>query len=136
MKAIVVERYGDPSVLRLVDAAPPRPGPGEVIVRVRMTNVNFRDEQERRGRYAARTTLPQVPGLEGSGTIAAPGAGVVGLAVGQRVAAFAARGAHAESKAVSAALTYALSGDVGRGVEPEQLSAACGVSCDASRTGR
>ena len=112
MKAIVVERYGDPSVLQLADVAPPLAGPGEVIVRVRSTNVNFRDVQERRGSYAARTTLPLVPGLEGSGTIAALGDGVTGLAVGQRVVAFAARGSYAELMPASAVLTYALPDDV------------------------
>ena len=82
MRAVVVDRYGPPSVLRVVEADDPKPAADEVLVRVRLTNVNFRDVQERRGSYAARTRLPLVPGLEASGTIAALGADVTGFEVG------------------------------------------------------
>ena len=108
MRAVVVDRYGPPSVLRVVEADDPKPAADEVLVRVRLTNVNFRDVQERRGSYAARTRLPLVPGLEASGTIAALGADVTGFEVGQRVIAFAARGSYAELMPARAALTYPL----------------------------
>lgn len=113
MRAVVVERYGDPSVLRLAEVEAPRPAADEVLVRVRLTNVNFRDVQERRGSYAARTRLPLVPGLEASGTIAGVGDGVTGFATGQRVVAFAARGSYAELMAAKASLTYALPDGLG-----------------------
>jgi NADPH:quinone reductase len=112
MQAITVVGFGDPSVLALTEADDPRPAPGEVLVRVRLTNVNFRDVQERRGSYAAAKAPPFVPGLEASGTIAALGDGVVGFEVGQRVVAFASRGSYATLMPAAAALTYALPDDV------------------------
>jgi len=118
VRAVVVERYGDPSMLRLVEIDDPQPAADEVLVRVRLTNVNFRDVQERRGSYAARTRLPLVPGLEASGTVAAVGEAVTGFEIGQAVVAFAARGSYAELMPAKASLTYALPD----GVDDEQVA--------------
>jgi NADPH:quinone reductase len=108
MQAIVVPRFGDPSVLALAELADPRPAPGEVLVRVRLTNVNFRDVQERRGGHGVAKSPPFVPGLEASGTVAGLGDGVRGFEVGQRVVAFAARGSYAALMPAAAVLTYPL----------------------------
>ena len=87
MRAIYVTRHGPPEVLELMEAPIPEPGPGQVRIRLAATTVNFADIQARRGRSAASTSFPFIPGLEGAGTIDAVGPGIQGLAGGQRVAA-------------------------------------------------
>lgn len=76
MRAIQIERFGGPDVLRVVDMPTPAPGPGQVRVRVRCTGVNPVDIQTRRGDYAANVTLPMRLGLDIAGTIDAVGPGV------------------------------------------------------------
>ncbi|MDE2562683.1 MAG: NAD(P)-dependent alcohol dehydrogenase [Sphingomonadales bacterium] len=73
--------------LHMVDAAQPAPAPGEVLVRVRACSLNFRDQIIPLGRYmGGAVDRDQVPLSDGAGEIAALGAGVTGLAVGDRVA--------------------------------------------------
>ena len=57
MKRVVVDHYGGPEVLRVVEEDDPRPGPGEVRVRVLAAGVSFTDAQLRAGTYipAARS---------------------------------------------------------------------------------
>ena len=84
MKAIVYRDTGGPDVLRLVDRDPPRPGPGEVRVRVAVSGVNPADWQARSG--AGPKGFPEVtPHLDGAGVIDAVGDGVDQGRVGQRV---------------------------------------------------
>ncbi len=85
MKAIQIGRTGGPEVLEVVDLPMPEPGPGEVLVRTRAIGVNFFDLLIRTGRYRWMPKLPFVPGNETSGQIAATGAGVAKLRVGQKV---------------------------------------------------
>ncbi|WP_290052169.1 quinone oxidoreductase family protein [Amycolatopsis solani] len=80
MKAMVVSEAGGPEVLRLQERQAPRPGPGEVLVDVRVAGVNFFDVGVRRARLA------EVPGMEGAGVVAAVGEGVDEFAPGDRVA--------------------------------------------------
>ncbi|HEX6341971.1 quinone oxidoreductase [Umezawaea sp.] len=80
MRAIVIDEPGGPDVLRPRERPAPRPGPGEVLVDVRVAGVNFFDTAIR------RDGLAEVPGAEGSGVVAETGDGVHGFAVGQRVA--------------------------------------------------
>ncbi len=100
MKAIQVERFGGPSELRLVDAAKPQPGPGEVLVRLSCAGVNYIDVYMRNGSYAHshtyKTPLPMTIGMEGAGTVAQLGAGVDGFKVGEPVAYCLSRGSYAE----------------------------------------
>lgn len=83
MRAVVVEQYGGPEVLTVVDRPVPEPGPGEALVRVGAAGVNFIDIYQRSGTY--RMDLPFVAGSEGAGTVEAVGAGVDPGLVGQRV---------------------------------------------------
>ncbi|MDH5676958.1 MAG: alcohol dehydrogenase catalytic domain-containing protein [Myxococcales bacterium] len=83
-EAIVVSRHGGSEVLELQAREAGQPGPGQVRVRVAAAGVNFIDVYFRTGTYPSR--LPYVPGLEGAGTVEELGAGVEGLAVGDRVA--------------------------------------------------
>jgi NADPH:quinone reductase-like Zn-dependent oxidoreductase len=75
---------------RLVEVATPRPGPGQILVRVEATGVNFSDIMRRRGdTYPVATTFPFVPGGEVAGTVVAHGEGVTSPAIGARVFALA-----------------------------------------------
>ena len=87
MRAIRFHRLGGPEVMQLEDVAEPVPGPGEVLLAVRAVGVNFADTHFRKGEYFIRPQFPQVPGMEAAGEIVAIGAGVTGLAVGDRVMA-------------------------------------------------
>src|SRR5207245_770888 len=62
MKAIRVHKFGGPEVLQLDDVPDPKPGPGQVVVRIRAAGVNPVDTYIRSGRYAMLPTLPYVPG--------------------------------------------------------------------------
>jgi NADPH2:quinone reductase len=70
----------------------PRPGPGEVTIDVAYAGINFLDVMARRGDAGYVDAWPYAPGLEVSGAVREIGPDVTGLAVGQRVAAFTARG--------------------------------------------
>ncbi|MFE1166020.1 quinone oxidoreductase family protein [Nocardiopsis sp. NPDC058789] len=102
MRAIVIEEYGGPEVLRLTEAESPTPGPGEALVDVEARGVNFIDVYQRSGAY--RVPLPYVPGMEAAGTVSALGEGVTDLRVGQRVAWAMAPGGYADQAVVRASL--------------------------------
>lgn len=85
MQAVHVTAHGDPSVLALVDLPDPVPAPGEVLVRVLAVSVNHLDLFVRRGMPGFPIPFPRIPGCDGVGEVAALGAGVVDLAVGQKV---------------------------------------------------
>jgi len=94
MKAIRVHTPGGPEALRLEDVPEPQPAPGEVVVRMEATGVNFVEVYQRKGQYPLQT--PFTPGAEGAGTIVAVGEGVTGLRVGERVASETLKGTYAE----------------------------------------
>jgi NADPH:quinone reductase len=94
MRAIRVEMYGSPDVLQVGDLEPPHPGPGQVLVYVAASGVNYVDTYQRSGTY--QIPLPFVPGVEGAGTVAALGDDVTDLKVGDRVGWVAAPGSYAE----------------------------------------
>lgn len=87
MQAIVIREYGPAGVLGLERVPRPVPGPGELLVRVHAAGVNPVDAAIRGGYLAERlgTTLPYVPGLDLSGTIAASGGDTPGFALGEAV---------------------------------------------------
>jgi NADPH:quinone reductase len=87
VRAIRIDEWGGPEVLRLVEDAPePRPGPGETLIAVSRAGVNFADTHARENSYVARYELPLIPGAEVAGT--APD--------GRRVAAIVGTGGYAE----------------------------------------
>ncbi len=86
MRTVLTMAHGGLEVLRLVDDQPePVADPGEVIVAVAATAVNFHDIFTRRGMPGIRIPLPVVTGSDVAGTIAALGQGVAGWSVGNRV---------------------------------------------------
>ncbi|MDM0032399.1 NADP-dependent oxidoreductase [Variovorax sp. J22P271] len=87
MKAMQIHEYGDPEVLRVVEIAPPVPGPGQVLVRVRAAGVNPFDAKIRSGWLQAffPLSLPQTMGGDFAGTVAALGEGAKGFDEGDRV---------------------------------------------------
>jgi NADPH2:quinone reductase len=94
MKAVVFERFGEPSeVLQVRDVPEPRPGPGEVRVRMIASPVNPSDLLVVRGRYGVLPRLPATPGFEGVGVVDKAGPGLLGrLVLGKRVAAINSNG--------------------------------------------
>ena len=91
MKAAVFDRFGDPAeVLQVRDVPEPRPGRGQVRVRMRLSPVNPSDLLTVRGEYGKRPKLPATPGYEGVGVVEEAGPGLLklirGLKPGRRVA--------------------------------------------------
>jgi NADPH:quinone reductase len=107
MRAVIVEEFGGPEVLHLVDVPEPQPTPGEVTIDVAYAGVNFAEIQARKVGYRV-DGLPFVPGLEVSGRVRAVGEGVTGLRVGQPVAAILDGGGYADVVRASADRTFAL----------------------------
>src|SRR6266496_550109 len=101
MKRVVVDRYGGPEVLRMVEEEDPRPGPGEVRVRVLAAGVSFTDSQLRAGTYIPGGPKPPfTPGYELVGVVEELGPGCSRLHVGDRIGALTVWGADAESVCV------------------------------------
>ena len=91
MKAIQIEEFGGPEVLRHVEVPDPSPKLSEVVVNVKRSGVNFADTHASRNDYLAEQTLPLIPGAEISGQ----------LSDGRRVAALLGSGGYAEKVAVA-----------------------------------
>ena len=85
MRAIVANAIGSPEDLTIEDLPDPAPGPGEVLVDMKATAVNFPDLLVIEGKYQIIPPHPFVPGKEGAGTVSAVGEGVKALSVGDRV---------------------------------------------------
>jgi NADPH2:quinone reductase len=100
MKAIQVEKTGGPEVLKLVEVPTPKPKPGEAVLQLKASGVNFIDVYLREGRYPA--PLPFIDGQEGAGLVTEVGAEVTSLKPGDRVAYASVLGSYAEYAAVPA----------------------------------
>ena len=85
MRQIWISRTGGPEVLQVREAKDPEATAGQVRVRVKAAGINFADLMARVGLYPDAPKLPCVVGYEVSGVIDQLGAGVTGLAVGDRV---------------------------------------------------
>jgi NADPH2:quinone reductase len=101
-RRIRVHEHGGPDVLRLEAYEPPRPGPGEVLVRQTAVGLNFIDVYFRTGFYPPAGGLPFTPGIEAAGVVEAVGEGITEVHVGQRVAYAASPGAYADARTVPA----------------------------------
>lgn len=94
MRVIHVKTPGGPEQMELVEVPTPRPGPGEALVRLVASGVNFIDVYFRTGAYKA--DLPVALGSEGAGTVEAVGSEVTDVAPGDRVAYAMVRGSYAD----------------------------------------
>ena len=90
MRAIQIDRYGGPEVLIRRELPIPSAGPGEVLIRLKYSGINFMDIHTRQGKYANSLTyhvsVPTTLGVEGSGYIESLGPGVENFRPGERVA--------------------------------------------------
>src|SRR5512142_291142 len=96
MKRVLVDSYGGPEVLKVVEDVDPRPDRGEVRVRVLAAGVSLTDAQLRAGTYLGVPRPPFTPGYEVVGVVDELGPGCSRLHEGQRVAALTAYGGYAE----------------------------------------
>ncbi len=86
MKAWQLTASTGADALRLTQLSKPHPGPGQVLVRVRATSLNYRDLMVASGRYGPGVPLPLIPLSDGAGEVAAVGEGVARWKAGDRVA--------------------------------------------------
>jgi NADPH2:quinone reductase len=108
----VLDAFGGPEVLRLVEWATRAPSAGEVLVDVEVAGVNFADTMIRRGEYLHNQPLSMAPGCEVVGRVALAGASS-GRAPGVRVAAWVeSGGAYANRVIVPAHRTYEVPHDL------------------------
>ena len=100
MKAVVYEKPGDESVLKIGEVADPKAGPGQLLIRVKYAGLNRADLMQRQGFYPPPPGASEIIGMECAGEVAAVGAGVSGWRVGERAMALLAGGGYAELAAV------------------------------------
>ncbi len=120
MKAIRVEEFGEPGVMKLVEVPMLEPGPGQLLVRLHAVGVNPVETYIRAGIYARKPALPFTPGNDGAGVVEKIGEGVSEFRPGDRVyLAGSSSGTYAE---------YALSGVAQVHRLPEKVSFAQGAA--------
>jgi NADPH2:quinone reductase len=97
MKAVILEAYGPPENLKLVEVPIPEPKDDEVLIKVQAASVIFADSMVRRGVYIRQLASPPfIPGREVTGTIEKGGTGVKNIKLGTKVAATVLTGGYAE----------------------------------------
>ena len=102
MRAVEITKPGGPEVLELAERPTPKPGPGEVLVRVQAAGVNRPDLMQRQGNYPPPPGASEIPGLELAGRVAKLGEGAEGWREGDSVCALVSGGGYAEYAAVPA----------------------------------
>lgn len=104
MTFIRADGDGGPEVLKAARGPLPQPGEGEVLIEVAAAGVNRPDVMQRKGMYPPPPGASEILGLEVSGRVAALGAGVEGLKVGDEVCALLTGGGYAEYAVAPAAV--------------------------------
>jgi propanol-preferring alcohol dehydrogenase len=84
MRAAVVHSFAKP--LQLEDVPKPKPGPGELVVKIETSGLCHTDIHAAHGDWPVKPKLPLIPGHEGVGIVEGLGTGVTEVAVGDRVA--------------------------------------------------
>jgi NADPH:quinone reductase-like Zn-dependent oxidoreductase len=87
MKAVAIDRFGSPAVLKVRHVAVPEPGPNEVLIAMHSAGVGVWDKEVRKGvwRPYGRPRFPLVMGLDGAGVVVARGNAVKNFRLGDRV---------------------------------------------------
>src|SRR5512141_83099 len=96
MRAVLMSGFGGVDVLKVGEAARPKPGPGQVLVKVAATSINRPDLVQREGKYPPPPGDSEILGLEVAGTVEELGDGVQGFARGERVMSLVGGGGYAE----------------------------------------
>jgi len=108
MKAAIVVKYGGPEVLEIREAPIPKPGPNQILVRVRAIGLNFADIFARFGVYPGTPKAPFIPGLEFAGEVVESGSEAHKFKGHERVMGYSRHGSHAEYVTVSESLSAAI----------------------------
>ncbi|MEL6363353.1 MAG: NADPH:quinone oxidoreductase family protein [Pseudomonadota bacterium] len=95
MKAVVSAEPGGPETLSIIEQETPAPGPGQALISIKASGVNFPDTLIIRDLYQFRPERPFTPGGEAAGVVEAVGDGVTALKVGDRVLASMLTGGYA-----------------------------------------
>ncbi|MDQ0976480.1 NADPH2:quinone reductase [Neobacillus niacini] len=96
MKAVQLQEYGGPEVLKMVEIERPVPTGREVLVEIKAIGVNYADTARREGQYVVKTPLPFIPGAEIAGVVAAVGEKVTTVMPGTRVVTLIESGGYSE----------------------------------------
>lgn len=101
-RTVIIEQFGGPDAMKVVERKVGDPGPGEIRIRHKACGLNYIDVYQRTGLYALE--LPHALGMEGAGIVEAVGEGVTHLKEGDR-AAYASQppGAYSEARVMPAA---------------------------------
>lgn len=103
MRVVEISEPGGPEVLKVAERDVPKPGYGEVLIKVAYAGVNRPDALQRAGLYAPPKGASDLPGLEAAGTVEAVGEGVAHWEVGDAVCALLPGGGYAEYVSTPAA---------------------------------
>src|SRR3972149_10078992 len=117
MKAVRIHEFGGPEVLKTEEVPEPTLGPGDVLIQMEASGVNYADVMMRIGMYPIEG-LPITPGFEMAGRVVKAGNAVTDFKPGDRVVAMLSVGGYAERAAAPAARGFS---------GPEALSAAPGA---------
>src|SRR5258708_4364933 len=96
MRQIVITRSGGIDVLKITERPDPAPAPGEALIRVRASGINFADIMARQGLYPDAPRLPAVIGYEVAGTVEAVGPETDAALLGKAVLALTRFGGYAD----------------------------------------
>ena len=106
MKAVYIEQFGGPEVLKYGDLPDPAAGPGQIVVDTHAASINGADWKVRAGHYG-QPKFPLILGRDFSGVVSGLGAGVEDLRIGDEVFGVleaGREGAYAEKVAIGAAI--------------------------------
>ncbi|MDB6145170.1 MAG: hypothetical protein JWP80_4214 [Pseudomonas sp.] len=109
---VIVNRFGGPEVLQIVDVVVPSPGSGQLMVRVEAAGVLYGDIMRRTDRYLTPTALPYEPGTEIAGTVEEVGEGVTSHRIGDRVLCRLGSGGYAQYAIADAAKAIPLPDEI------------------------
>ncbi|GGP27514.1 NAD(P)H-quinone oxidoreductase [Silvimonas amylolytica] len=108
MRAIVQSAAGGPETLHLGNVDLPRPGPGQLLVKVKAAGINRADLMQREGKYPPPPGDSTILGLEIAGEVAALGEDVSGFVIGDRVAGLVGGGGYAQFCVLDAGVAITL----------------------------
>ena len=96
MKAVLLDGFGGPEVLRIAEVQQPTPAEGQVLIKVAATSVNRPDIVQREGNYPPPKGASEIPGLEVAGIVEGTGPGVTSYQRGDRVMSLVGGGGYAQ----------------------------------------